>query len=161
MLSDENKSTLKDAAKKLTGHRKRNFMATVTQDYFNGSARQAETVLGWCRHTVQLGLNECRTGIICVDNYRARGRHKSEEKLPNLQSDIRSLIHAKALVDPRTQADPTSTSPRYPRLSARAVREALVSEWGYQESELPSRQTIGGILNRMGYCLKQHKTPNA
>ncbi|MBD2248721.1 hypothetical protein [Nostoc sp. FACHB-888] len=51
-------------------------MAKVTEDYFDSSARIAETVLGWNRHSVQLGLDERRTGIVCVDNYQARGRHK-------------------------------------------------------------------------------------
>ncbi|MBE9125935.1 hypothetical protein IQ258_07095 [Coleofasciculus sp. LEGE 07081] len=74
MLSDSIKSTIKDAATKLTGNRKRAFMAKVTEDYFEGSARKAETVLGWYRHSVQLGLHERQTGIVCVDNYQARGR---------------------------------------------------------------------------------------
>jgi hypothetical protein len=155
MLTNTIKSTFKDAAKKLTGKRKRDFMAKVTEDYFNGSAHKAETALGWCRHSVQLGLHERRTGIVCVDNYQARGRRKSEEILPNLEADIRSLVDAQA------QADPKLQSPfLYARLSARAVRSALVSKTGYDESELPSRQTIGEILNRMGYRLKKHKKPN-
>ncbi|MDP8935832.1 MAG: hypothetical protein M3N42_17285 [Cyanobacteriota bacterium] len=74
-LSDTVKSTFKDAAKKLTGNHKRDFMAKVAEDYFDGSVRQVETVLGWNRHSVQLGLQERRTGIVCVDDYRARGRH--------------------------------------------------------------------------------------
>jgi len=40
MLSEEVKETIKDGAKKLTGHRKRGFMAKVAEDYFNGSARK-------------------------------------------------------------------------------------------------------------------------
>jgi hypothetical protein len=43
MLSEEVKETIKDAAKKLTGYRKRDFIAKVTEDYFNGSARKAES----------------------------------------------------------------------------------------------------------------------
>ncbi|MBE9128768.1 MULTISPECIES: hypothetical protein [unclassified Coleofasciculus] len=74
MLSDSIKSTIKDAATKLTDNRKRAFMAKVTEDYFEGSARKAETVLGWYRHSVQLGLHERQTGIVCVDNYQTRGR---------------------------------------------------------------------------------------
>jgi hypothetical protein len=155
MLSDTVKSTFKDAAQKLTGHRKRDFMAKVSEDYFNSSARKAETVLGWTRRSVQLGLHERRTGIVCVDNYRARGRHKSEEILPNIEADIRSLVDAQAQADPKFQS-----TFLYARISARAVRTALVSELGYKESELPTRQTIGEILNRMGYRLKKHKRPN-
>ena len=70
MLLDASiKSTLRDAAWKLTGYRKRDFMARVVEDYLQGSARKAERVLGWKRQSVQLGLNERRTGIVCVDNY--------------------------------------------------------------------------------------------
>jgi hypothetical protein len=155
MLSEPVKVTIKDAAKKLTGYRKRDFIAKVSEDYFDGSARKAETVFGWDRRTVQLGLHERRTGIVCVDNYQARGRHKSEEKLPHLEADIRSLVDAKAQADPKFQS-----TFLYARISARAVREALISEQGYAEAQLPTRQTIGEILNRMGYRLKKHKKPN-
>ncbi len=155
MLTDTIKSTFKDAAQKLTGNRKRDFMGKVTEDYFNSSARKAETVLGWNRQSVQLGLHERRTGIVCVENYQARGRHSSVEILPNLEADIRSLVDAQAQADPKFQS-----TFLYARVSARAVREALMSVHGYNESELPSRQTLGEILNHLGYRLKKHKKPN-
>jgi hypothetical protein len=155
LLSESVKLTFKDAAKKLTGNRKRDFMAKVTEDYFEGSARKAETILGWNRHSVQLGLQERRTGIICVDNYRARGRHKSEEKLPNLETDIRSLVDGQSQADPKFQSTFC-----YARISAREVREALIMEKGYTETQLPTRQTIGEILNRLGYRLKKLKRQN-
>jgi hypothetical protein len=155
MLDDKIKATLKDAARKLTGHRKRDFMAKVAEDYFDGSARKTETVLGWNRASVQLGLHERRSGITCVDNYRARGRHKSEVVLVNLEADIASLV------DRQAQADPTFQSTfLYTRISAQAVRAALVEQKQYDEEQLPSRQTIGAILNRMGYRLKKHKKSN-
>lgn len=155
MLKDPIKATLKDAAQKLTGQRKRDFMAKVAEDYFGGSARKTETVLGWNRESVQLGLHERRSGIICVDNYRARGRHKSEAILVNLESDIRSLVDVQAQADPKFQS-----TFLYARMSATAVREALIHEKGYDDSQLPTRQTIGAILNRMGYRLKKHKKSN-
>lgn len=155
MLSNTVKSTFKDAAQKMTGYRKRDFMAKVSEDYFDSSARKAETVLGWDRRSVQLGLHERRTGIVCVDNYQARGRYKSEEKLPNLEAHIRSLVDAQAQADPKFQS-----TLLYTRISARAVRAAWVSELGYKESELPTRQTIGEILNRMEYRLKKRKRPS-
>ena len=66
-----------------------------------------------------------------------------------------------SLVDAQAQADPKlKSSFLYARISARAVRKALVSEAGYCESELPSRQTTGEILNRLGYRLKKHKKRN-
>lgn len=127
-------------------------MAKVTEDYFEGSARRAETVLGWNRACVQLGLHERRTQIICVDNYQARGRHKTETNLPNLEQDIRSLVDAQVQADPKFQSTFT-----YSRISARAVREALIEQRGYTDEVLPTRQTIGDILNRLGYRLKKHK----
>lgn len=155
LLDDTIKSTFQDAAKKLTGHRKRDFMAKVAQDYLAGSARKAERVFGWNRHSVQLGLHERRTGLTCVDNYRARGRHKSEQRLPDLAVEIN------ALVDAQTQADPKFQSTfAYARISARTVRVALIEHQGYTEAQLPTRQTIGEILNRLGYRLKKPKRPN-
>lgn len=154
-LTETVKLTFKDAAKKLSGNRKRNFMAKVTEDYFRGSPRKAETVLGWNRHSVQRGLHERKTGIICLDNYRARGCHKSESKLPNLEADIHSLVDAQAQADPKFQS-----SFCYARISARAVREALIRDRGYTEAQLPTRQTIGEILNRLGYRLKKLKKPS-
>jgi hypothetical protein len=66
-----------------------------------------------------------------------------------------------SLVERYTQADPKfQTTFAYARMSARAVREALVNEKRYDEAALPSRQTIGAILNRLGYRLKKHKRPN-
>ena len=150
-LSEPIKATLKDAARKLTGPKKRAFMAQVALDYFEGSARQCETYLGWSRRAVETGLHEKRTGIRCVDNYAARGRKKTEEHLPQLSADIRELIDGDVQADPKLQ-----TTFCYSRVSARAVREQLVQEKGYLDEQLPCRQTIGRLLNRLGYRLKKH-----
>jgi hypothetical protein len=152
MLDEKLKATLKDASRKLTGPKKRAFMAKVAEDYLDGSARKAETYLGWKRHTVQLGLHERRTGLVCVDNYRARGRKKTEDRLPQLTTDIHELVEGK------TQADPDlKTTFAYTQVSAQSVLTALITEKGYSEAELPCRQTMGTILNRLGYRLKKLK----
>jgi hypothetical protein len=60
------------------------------------------------------------------------------------------------MVDMKSQADPKFQSTfLYARVSARAVREELVKTKGYDEAKLPSRETIGAVLNRMGYRLKK------
>jgi len=128
-LTEKIKSSLKDAAKKLTGFKKRAFMAQVAIDYFNSSPRRAETELGWSRQAIATGLKELETGIICVDNYRARGRKKTEELLPNLEADIKSLVEMYSQADPKFQSTFAFT-----KISARAIREALKaddhdSEW--------------------------------
>ena len=136
----------------LTGFKKRAFMAQVTQDYFQSSPRKAESQLGWSRQAIATGLKELETGITCFDNYRARGRKKTEKILSNLEEDIKSLVETYSQADPKFQS-----TFAYAKISARAVRVALIEEKGYRDEELPCRQTIGDILNRMGYRLKKHK----
>ena len=75
-------TTLREAARLLTGPKRRRFQAQVTLDYLNGSVRLAERVFGWGRQTIQLGLYELRTGITCLDRYTERGRHAREEDHP-------------------------------------------------------------------------------
>lgn len=154
-LAHKVQSSLKDASVKLTGYKKRIFLAQATLDYFSGSPRKAETYMGWSRNTVAKGLFELKTGVITPDNYSSKGRKKIETKFPQLESDIRSLVDDKSQADPKFQ-----TVLCYARTSARAVKQALIEEKGYQIEQLPSRQTIGNILNRMGYVLKKHKKQN-
>ena len=72
----------------------------MTLDYLDGSVWKAERVFGWSHHTVALGLIELRTGITCLGNFSARGNHKTEEKLPELEADILALGE-----NPESQAD--------------------------------------------------------
>ncbi len=152
MLEERMKATLKDAAQKLTGSKKRAFMAQVAVDYFDSSARKVESHLVWGRAAVQLGLHERRVGVVCQDNYQARGDKKTEEKQPQLEADVRQLVDGQSQADPQLR-----TTFYYARVSAQAVRNALIEEKGYSDESLPSRQTIGTMLNRMGYRLKKRK----
>lgn len=154
-LPQKVQSSLKDASVKLTGYKKRIFMAQATLDYFGGSPRKAETYMGWSRKAVAKGLCELKTGIICLCDNSCKGRKKMETKFPQLELDIRSLVDDKSQADPKFQ-----TVLCYARTSARAVKQALIEEKGYQIEQLPTRQTIGNILNRMGYILKKHKKQN-
>ena len=155
MLTEQVKATFKDAARKLTGEKKRAFIAQVALDYYDGSARKTERALGWDRVSIQRGLDSVRTGIPYQDNYRARGRKKTEEILPNLEQDIRDLVDGDAQADPKFQ-----TTFRYLKVSAQAVRDKLILEKGYADETLPCRQTIGDILNRLGYRLRKRSRPS-
>jgi len=149
-LNNQVKLLLKDAASKLTGPDKRNFMAKTTIAFFDSSPRKAETYMGWNRRSVELGLHELRTGITCLDNYSARGNKKTEEKIIALEADIRSVV------DPHSQADPQmKTTFAYTRITAAGVYEALIEEKGYTRDQLPSVRTISEILNRLGYRLRK------
>jgi len=143
-------SLIRSAARRLKGHQRRLFLAEVTTQLCDGNPRQAERRFGWGRDTVAKGLHEARRGIRCVEAFAARGRQRSEAKDPQLAADIR------AIVEPHTQADPELKSPRrYTNLSAAEVRQALVSQYGYTDQQLPSERTMRDILNRMNYRLKR------
>ena len=60
VLTKEVIASFKDAARKLTGPKRRAFEAQVTLDYLDGNIWKAEKVFGWSHHTVALGLNELR-----------------------------------------------------------------------------------------------------
>jgi hypothetical protein len=150
VLTKEVIASFKDAARKLTGPKRRAFEAQVTLDYLDGNIWKAEKVFGWSHHTVELGLNELRTGITCMDHFSARGNRKTEAKSPELEADIR------ALAEPESQTAPKFQSPfLYTRMTAKAVRQALIDAKGWTDGELPHVNTIGEILNRLGYKLRR------
>lgn len=121
-------------------------MALTVKELGLGGQSVAELELGWDRGTIRKGIRELNSGIVCVDNYSARGRKRAEEHLPHLLSDIQ------ALVDQQSQTDPSFKSTRlYTRLSAQQVRSELISHKGYNSDELPTVETIRLKLNQLGY----------
>jgi hypothetical protein len=151
-LSEAQKSLYQATAKTLKGHERRVFMARVVKLLGKGGQWQAKRELGWDRDTIRKGMHELDSGIPCIDNYGARGRKRAEEHLPHLLADIA------VLVDGQSQTDPTFESTRlYTRLSAAAVRRALITHKGYTDAELPSEETIRVKLNDLGYGLRSVK----
>lgn len=150
MIEDKIKGLLKDAAKKLTGVKRRSFIAKVVIELYDGNARKAEQELGWGRETIQKGIHELSNNIVCVDNYKGRGNKKTEEKISTLEKNIREIVEPHCQVDPKFQS-----SLIYTRITPRAVRKALLDEKGYKDNELPTERTILNILNRLGYSLKR------
>jgi hypothetical protein len=145
-LTEALKTTYIETAQALKGSDRRVFMARIVQSLGRGGQRQAARELGWCRATIQKGLGELVSGQRQVDNFSARGRKKAEEKLPNLLTDIRSIV------DGQSQTDPTFHSARlYTRLSAAEVRRQLIEQKGYGQETLPSEETIRVKLNQLGY----------
>jgi hypothetical protein len=79
-LSQGQIDDLRLAASKMTGAERRAFMAEMALKYCGGSARLAETVFGWGRETVEVGLAEKRTGLTCFGAQMAYcGRQRWEE----------------------------------------------------------------------------------
>jgi len=141
---------LRLGAGKLSGHKRRLFVAEVTIRLCQGNARQSEERFGWGRETVRKGLQELRQGTVIADNFKARGRTRSEHRNPQLAEDIREIV------EPKTQTDPELKSTRrYTNLSSREVRQALIDQKGWPEEQLPAERTLRTILNRMNYRLKR------
>ena len=128
---------------------KRQAMAEVTLALLDGKVRMAEAVFGWGRATVELGLKELQTGIVCRHDLSRRRKPKTEEKHPQLLADIRHIL------DPKSQAQShRRTTLSYTNVTAQAVRAALLAG-GWLESALPSVRTFSNVLNRQGYRLRR------
>lgn len=149
IVTEELVESLCSAAKKLTGFERRQFQAEMATRYCGGSARRAEAIFGWCRSGVATGLNEMRTGIRCVECFSRRGRKKTEDKVPQIKTEIQKIVEPQAQADPKFQ-----TTRAYTRVTAKAVRDQLLEHKTLQD-KVPGRQAIGTILNRMGYSLKR------
>lgn len=144
-----------ETAKELKGHARRVYMARVVKVLGRGGQTYAEREFGWARKTIRKGTRELETGLICYDNFAARGRKRAEEHLPNLLEDI------KTIADRHSQTDPKFQSTRlYLRLSAASVRQQLIEQQGYSDEQLPSEETIRVKLNKLGYHLKRVKRVN-
>lgn len=138
------------AASKLYGAERRAFQAEMTLKYCEGNARLAETVFGWGRETVIVGLAERRTRIICLGAQSAfSGNKRWEERYPEAAEALRRLAESHA------QQDPTfRTSLSYTRLTAAEALKQLRAQ-GFSEDSLPAASTMAEILNRMGYRLRK------
>jgi uncharacterized membrane protein YccC len=145
-LTDSLKTLFRETALTLKGSARRMFMARTVKELGSGGQRRAERDLGWNRKTLRKGMHELERGIVCLDNFSARGRKRAEDHLPTLLTDIA------ALVDSQSQADPQFRTQRlYTRLDAAEVRRQLIAQQRYTDAELPTVQTIMTKLNALGY----------
>jgi hypothetical protein len=109
------------AASKMTGATRRAFQAERALKYCEGTPLLAETLFGWGRQTVEVGLAERRTGITCLGAQAAfSGRKPWEDTPPEAAAALRRLAEAHAQQDPTCR-----TTLAYTRLTAKAAREAL------------------------------------
>jgi Rhodopirellula transposase DDE domain len=140
------KTLLIETAKSLKGSARRLFMARTVKELGPGGQQRAARELRWGRMTIRKGLHELARGVMCVDAFALRGRKRAEAHLPNLLTDIQ------AIVESQSQADPQFRSNRlYTRLTAAEVRRQLIAHKGYSDATLPTAETIGTKLNKLGY----------
>ena len=140
---------IKLAASKMGRVERRGFQAQMAAKYCGASPRRAETLFGWSRAAVELGLHEKRTGIVCLSvQPLVSGRLLWEEKDPQAAAALWEIAEA------HTQQDPSFRGPlSYTRLTAaRAIRE--LKDRGFPDDVLPAPSTMADILNRNGYRLR-------
>ena len=127
---------------------RRQAMGDVTMTILDGKPRVAEEVFGWNRSSVSIGMNEFRTGMVCVNDVSGRHKPKAEEKHPGLLTDIRELLEPSSQAEPRLR-----TTLLYTDMTAQSVYDALMAN-GWSKESLPTVRTISNILNRHEYRLR-------
>lgn len=149
-LSESQLNDLCLAASKLSGHKRRSFQAEMSLKYCQGNSRLTETVFGWSRESVKLGLAEKRSGIICIGSQSMlSGRKSWEENCPEAAAALRRIAEA------HSQQDPTFDSLiAYTRLTSAAAIKFLQLE-GFKLEEIPKPSSMALVLNRMGYRLRK------
>jgi len=149
LLDASHLEDLRQAASKMPYAERRSFQAAMALKYCGGSARLAESLFGWNRHAVELGLHERRTGITCLGAQKARcGNLLWEERHPDAAAALWILAES------HCQQDPTFKTPlAYTRLTAAAALEGLRG-LGFAEDALPAPSTMAEALNRNGYRLR-------
>jgi hypothetical protein len=150
LLTPAQIADLRLAAATMTGWKRRAFETEMALKYCEGNPQQAETIFGWSRRTVALGLAERRTGIRCLGAQSAcSGRKRWEDTHPEAADALCRLADAHA------QQDPTfRTTLAYTRLTAKAALEALRGQ-GYGEAQVPAPSTMAEVLNRLGFRLRK------
>ena len=88
---------LRLAASKLSGAKRRSFQAEMALKYCDGNVRLTESVFGWGRETVGLGVAERKTGITCVG--AQSGTKRWEQRHPGAASALRQLAESDAQQD--------------------------------------------------------------
>jgi hypothetical protein len=149
-LSPEQIADLRLAASKMTGATRRAFEAEMALKYCQGNPLWAETVFGWNRQTVALGLAEKRSGSICLGAQSAfSGRPRWEDTHPEAAEALCALAASHAQQDPTFRSRLAST-----RLTSKAALQELRQQGG-ERAELPSPSTMAKVLNRMGFRLRK------
>src|SRR5436305_9625554 len=91
-LSPSQLADLRLAASQMSGPTRRAFEAEMAVQYCGGNPLLAETLFGWGRQTVALGVAERRTGLIGLGAQPAfSGRKRWEERHPQVAAALRQL----------------------------------------------------------------------
>ena len=134
----------------MQGAKRRSFQAEITEKYCGGLAWKAAAIFKWNQKTIELGLHEQRTGIICLGAQKlSSGRKKWEDKYPDAAAILCTIAEEHSQQDPSFQS-----SIAYTRLTAKEALR-LLRKRGVPEEALPRKSAMAVILNRLGYRLRK------
>ena len=127
---------------------RRRAMGDVATVLLDGKPRVAESVFGWSRGAVEVGIHEHQSGIACINDISTRVKPKTEDKHPELLTGIQ------AIMEPHSQSESSlRTTLLYTNMTAKTVREKLVQS-GWSTQSLPTERTISNLLNRQDYRVR-------
>ena len=127
---------------------RRQAMGDVATVLLNGKPRVAESIFGWNRRAVELGIHEHQTGIACVNDISSRVKPKTEDKHPKLLAEIQ------AIMEPHSESESSlRTTLLYTNMTAKTVHAVLLQK-GWCAPSLPTVRTISNLLNRQEYRLR-------
>jgi hypothetical protein len=131
---------------KMNGSERRVYLAQIAINLGYGGQKLVCDTFGIDTKTLQKGIEEVTSGVFIKDAFSERGRKGIENYLPNLLMDIKSIVDSESQIDPKFYDNRLFT-----RLTPAAIREQLYKQKGYQESELPTAQTIYNKVKELGY----------
>ena len=99
---------------------RRQAMGDVAMSLLGGKSRVAESVFGWSRRAVDLGIHEHQSGILCINDISARVKPKTEDKHPEYA--LRHTVsHGAAEPIGIESAHDLALHPRHGKSAARGV----------------------------------------
>ena len=143
-------SSIRSAAKYLTGFARRRFQAQVAIEHCGASPRNAESVFGFNRKAVRRGLEELESNKPLRTGAERRGRPRVEDKMPALAGVADRLLATSSQADPKFQ-----TSFAFTRMTGESLRKALAEELRIAEDDLPAARSLRRLMNRRNFSLKK------
>jgi len=114
MFTEELSELITRLVKQILYEYRRQAMGDVVQTLLEGKSRKAEDVLGWNRHTVELGINEFRTGIRWIETVEQKWFNSVTDLVTErnrLKSRLRLVQHGIDLANGSAQALPPPIQP--------------------------------------------------
>ena len=150
VMIPELRAVIRNAAKHMTGFKRRRFMAAMAMEHCNGSPRQTETSLGFNRRAVSRGLQELELGETIRNLPERRGRPRIEQQRQDISRITEKILSENSQMDPKFQ-----TTLAFTRVKGKGLRQALATSLNVALSCLPVARSLRRLINRRGFSLRK------